>query len=205
MYDRRFEIYKSLINPRKLDLLEEALGPLNEPHPVIDKKSLVAELGRLEQEPNHKAWQYLLNVINLGLLEKLHTQDEASMSYEDEMQNMMETVTEMNPATTARLRKNLDIVPEDELLRRPIQFTEGCSLVTEHPSGKVFLNKNEVLVYEIDDENPSWKKFLFAIDNKQSTAQLMEGLGLDFEQIRDYFYLCLKEAILKIDSIDLIG
>jgi asparagine synthase (glutamine-hydrolysing) len=205
MYDRRLDIYKSLINPRKLDLLEEALGPLNEPHPVIDKKALVAELGRLEQEPDHKTWQYLLNVINLGLLEKLHTQDEASMSYENEIQTVMETVKEMNPATSNRLRKNLDIVPEHELLRRPIQFAEGCSLVQEHPSGKVFLNKNEVLVYEIDDENPSWKKFLFAIDNKQSTAQLMEGLGLDFEQIQDYFYLCLKEAILKIDSIDLIG
>ncbi len=199
-YDRRFEIYKSLINPHKLDLLEEALGPLNEPHPVIDKKALIAELQRLEREPNHKAWQYLLNVINLGLLEKLHTQDEASMGYEDEMQNMMETVSGMNPATTERLRKNLDIVAEEDLLRRPIQFAEGCSLVTEHPSSKVFLNKNEILVYEIDDENPSWKKFLFAIDHQQSTAELIKTLGIDFDDIREYFYLCLKETILEIDS-----
>lgn len=205
MYDRRFAIYHSLINPRKLDLLEEALGPLNEPHPAIDKKALVAELLRLEQEPNHKAWQYLLNVINLGLLEKLHTRDEASMGYEDAMQTVMETVTRMTPATTDRLRKKLDIVPEDELLRRPIQFAEGCSLVTEHLSGKVFLNKNEILVYEIDDENPAWNKFLLAIDNHQSTTQLMESLSLDFDHIRDYFYLCLKEAIFKIETVDSIG
>ena len=196
MYDRRLAFYNSLINPRKLDLLEEALGPLHEPHPVIDKMALVAELERLGQQPDYKAWQYLLNVLNLGLLEKLHLQDEASMCYEDEIQQVMETVTTINPTTTNRLRQQMDIVPEEALLRRPIQFADGCSLVTEHPSGKVYLNKNEILVYEIDEEDPAWRSFLFAIDNKRSTMQLLEAQAIDFEQIRDYFYLCLKEAIL---------
>lgn len=198
IYDRRLAFYNSLINPRKLDLLEEALGPLNELHPVIDKMALVAELERLGKQPDFKAWQYLLNVINLGLLEKLHLQDEVSMSYEDNVQSMMETVTELNPATTNRIRQHLDIVPEEVLLRRPIQFSEGCSLVTEHPSGKVYLNKNEILVYELDDENPAWRSFLFALDSKRSTTQILEALHIDFEQIREYFYLCLKEAILQV-------
>lgn len=198
MYDRRLAFYHALINPRKLDLLEEALGPLNEPHPVIDKMALVAELERLAQQPDYKAWQYLLHVINLGLLEKLHTQDEASMGYEDALQTMMETVTDLNPVRTNRLRENLDIVPEEDLLRRPIQFAVGCSLVTEHPSGKVYLNKNEILVYEIDEEEPDWRRFLFAIDNTRSSAQIIEALGIGFEQIRDYFYLCLKETILHV-------
>ncbi|MFM9950282.1 MAG: asparagine synthase-related protein [Saprospiraceae bacterium] len=197
MYDRRLAIYQSLVNPRKLDLLEEALGPLNEPHPVIDKIALITELERLTLKPEHKPWQYLLNVINLGLLEKLHLQDEASMGYEDALQTMMETVTELNPATTNRIRQNLDIVPEEALLRRPIQFAEGCSLVTEHPGGKVYLNKNEILAYEIDEEELAWRSFLFAIDNTRSTAQVLADLNLDFEQIKDYFYLCLKEAILQ--------
>lgn len=197
MYDRRRAIYESLINPHQLDLLEEALGPLHEPHPVIDKIALVAELERLTLQPDYKAWQYLLNVINLGLLEKLHTQDEVSMGYEDAMQTVMETVTELNPATANRLRKHLDIVPEEELLRRPLQFAEGCSLVTEHRSGKIYLNKNEILVYEIDEEEPAWRSFLWAIDNTRSTVQLLEDLNLDFEQIEDYFHLCLKEAIFQ--------
>jgi len=198
MYDQRLAFYNSLINPRKLDLLEEALGPLNEPHPVIDKMALMAELERLGKQPDFMAWQYLLNVINLGLLEKLHLQDEVSMNYEDDVQSMMETVTELNPATTNRIRQYLDIVPEEVLLRRPIQFSEGCSLVTEHPSGKVYLNKNEILVYELDDENPAWRSFLFALDSKRSTTQILEALHINFEQIREYFYLCLKEAILQV-------
>lgn len=198
MYDRRLAFYNSLINPRKLDLLEEALGPLSEAHPVIDKMALVAELERLGQQPDFKAWQYLLNVINLGLLEKLHTRDETSMNYEEEVQSLMETVTDLNSVTTNRLKKHLDILSEEELLRRCIQFAEGCSLVTEHPSGKVYLNKNEILIYEIDEGETDWRSFLFAMDGKRSTALLLEACSVDFEQIRAYFYLCLKEQIFQI-------
>lgn len=38
IYDHRFEEHRRMINPMKLDLLEEALGPIHESHPVIDKK-----------------------------------------------------------------------------------------------------------------------------------------------------------------------
>ena len=198
-YDHRFELYRFLISPGKLELLEEALGPLHEPHPVIDKKAFVAELERLTQKPDHKAWQYFLHVLNLGLLENLHTQDEASMRYEDEVEPLTELVMELSPPTKARISRALDILPEEELLSKPLQFVPGCSLVTEHPGGKVYINKNEILVYELEEENPLWRNFLFAIDNVRSAAQILQTLGAGFEQVREHFYLCLKEAILQAE------
>lgn len=195
-YDRRFQVYQTLIHPGNLDLLEEALGPINEPHPSIDKKALVVELHRLIEKPEHKAWQYLLNVINLGLLEKLHEQDENTMVYEEEVHTMMEAVTNLDRSATARLRQQFDIDPEETLLSRPLHFAEGCSLVTEYGSGKVFIQKNEILAYEIDQNEHLWYNFLFALDGTKSAKEILDTLNGDVEGIRDYFYLCLKEGIL---------
>ncbi len=199
-YDRRFEFYQSLINPGKLDLLEEALGPVQDAHPVIDKKALVAELNRLIEKPDHKAWQYLLNVINLGLMEKLHEQDENTMNYEDEVQNMMEAVSHLDRSATDRLRKQFDIDPEETLLARPLHFLEGCSLVTEHGSGRVFIQKNEILSYEIDENELLWSSFLFALDGTKSAKEILDTLSGDFESIREYFYLCINDGILGFET-----
>ena len=198
-YDHRFEMYRFLIGPDKLDLLEEALGPLQEPHPVIDKKAFLAGLQHLTQKPDYGAWQYFLHVLNLGLLEKLHAQDEASLRYEDEVEPLIEIITELSPPTKARICRELDIAPEEELLQKPLQFAPGCSLVTEHPGGTVYINKNEMLVYELNDENPLWRNFLFAINNNRSAAEILGALGADFTGIREYFYLCLEENILLIE------
>jgi asparagine synthase (glutamine-hydrolysing) len=198
MYDHRFQMYQSLLNPQKLDLLEEALGPVSEPHPAIDKKALVKELERLCREPNHIAWQYLFNVINLGLLEKLPFQNEASMQYEDELQPFLETLTVLNAPAFSRLSQGMDILPETELLVRPLHFCDGCSLVSEHRSGRTYINKNETLAYELDEENPAWRQFLFAIDGERSTTAILNEMAAGFDEIRDYFYLCLKEDILRV-------
>lgn len=171
---------------------------MDEPHPAIDKKALLAEMDRLIAQPDNKAWQYLLNVINLGLLEKLHEQDERSMGYEQDLQAVMDTISILDAPGTARLRLQFDIEPEADLLNRPLRFAEDCSLVTEHRSGKIYLNKKEVLAYEIEENERLWRDFLFAIDDERSTAQLLRDVQGEFDNIRDYFYLCLKEGILIV-------
>jgi len=199
IYDHRFEEHRRMINPMKLDLLEEALGPIHESHPVIDKKALVKELERLYTTPDHKAWQYLLNVINLGIMEQLHLQDERSLNYEKEIEPMTEVVEIIDALEISRLTKLLDIIPEDEILLKPLHFNENCSIVIEHGTGKEYIQKNEILVYELQTEEIHWRKFLFAINGQLSAKEILELNHSSIDEIRDYFNLCVKENILNFN------
>ncbi|MBK9271754.1 MAG: hypothetical protein IPM48_09140 [Saprospiraceae bacterium] len=196
IYDHRFEEHRRLIHPKKLDLLEEALGPLDQDHEVIDKKALVRELERLYNTPDHKAWQYLLNVINLGLLEKLHLQNESSIQYEIDIEPEIQFVPHFNETIKSQLVKAFEIISEQELLDKILKFQESCSIVIEKGTGREFIQKDESLVYELQADEMSWRSFIFSVDGIQSTSEILASKQLKFEDIRDYLFLCLKEKIL---------
>lgn len=160
---------------------------------------MIKELERLYTTPDHKAWQYLLNVINLGIMEQLHLQDERTLNYEKEIEPMTEVIKTIDVQETARLTKLLDIIPQDEFLLKPLHFNENCSIVIEHATGKEFIQKNEILVYELQAEEIHWRKFLFAINGKLSAQEILESNHSSINEIRDYFNLCIKENILNFN------
>lgn len=199
-YDKRVQTYEYMVRQEQGQLIREALGEWDEPHPVIDKKALLEEISRLEKQPDPIAWQYVMNVINLGILEKLAEQDDHSLDYETQLGPLVEHIAEWNPSSLAYCQKQQGIESEAAMLEQPLQFEEDCFLVKGAANGRLFISKDEMLVYEIDDESPSWERFLRAIDQQKSTREILAELQLPFDDIREYFYLCLKENILTTQA-----
>lgn len=196
LYDYRNDMYNALLPDNDLSLIEEALGSLNEPHPVIDKKRLVQSIHRMKEEPDQIEWQYLIHIINLGLLEKLADQDETSMSYEQTIDQPIEIFFDNTDQTRFFLEQALDIIPELELMEKAIQFEENCGLVRDTVKNTYFLFKNNILNYEIDDSNPEWKSFLLSIDQSKTTREILESKQIDFALIKEYYDTLIKEQIL---------
>ncbi len=195
-YDKRNELFAYLVNHEQHQLVWEALGEPGVEHPVVDKKALLSAIQRLTQNPDPVEWQYLLHIVNLGLLEKLADQDENSLNYERRLEERLERITAINPATLSQCYQHQGVLTESEIWEQTPVFVEGCALVHDPLNGCSYLVKNEVLVYEIEADNAPWKRFISAIDHRQTLRELIEGLQIDFEDIREYFYLCLKENIL---------
>jgi asparagine synthase (glutamine-hydrolysing) len=195
-YDTRHRLYPFLVSDQKGKLVEEALGHLDDYHPVINKKSLIEGIQRLTTNPDPVAWQYLLNLINLSLLEKLGEQDEASMFYEDQLTYQPQAFVSITPTVLSELNNLLEISDEAEILQQQLMFNKDCGLVVNALRNTTYLVKNDVLIYEIDEENKHWEIFLSQINNHKSTQQILDEMHIPFEEIREYFNLCLKEEIL---------
>ncbi|MFN0217168.1 MAG: asparagine synthase-related protein [Saprospiraceae bacterium] len=199
-YDKRMQTYAFMARYEDGLLIREALGEWNEPHPVIDKKALLAEIAQLEIHPDPIAWQYVINVINLGLLEKLAEQDDQSLDCETQLAPYVERIAEWSDRTLHYCKEQQGIITETALLEETVLFAEDCFLVQDVDRQRLFIVKNEVLVYEIEEENPAWEHFLKSIGQRRSTREILEELQLPFEDIREYFYLCIKENILTTQS-----
>ncbi len=195
-YDSRLRLYPFLVSDQQGKLVEEALGHLDHHHPVINKKSLMEGIQRLTTNPDPVAWQYLLNLINLSLLEKLGEQDEASMLYEDQLPYQPQAFVSITPTVLNELNDLLEISDEATILQQQLMFNKDCGLVMNSLNNTTYLVKNDVLIYEIDEENQHWKIFLSRIDNYKSAQHILDEIQIPFEEIREYFNLCLKEEIL---------
>jgi asparagine synthase (glutamine-hydrolysing) len=195
-YDLRFSLFNSLTSGPD-SLLEQAFGGRSMQHPVIDIEQLWARVEAMKQQPEIYEWQELIQIINLGLLEQLAGQDEASLHFEREME-APELIRFDKPAETKRsLEKRLAVKTEAELLAQPLQFAGGCGLMQDYKTGTLFLSKNNTLAYELDEEYAEWIALLKAIDGAKSTQQLLAETAGTFEDIREFFTLAMKEQLLS--------
>lgn len=194
-YDFRFALFNELTSGTD-SLLEEAFGDRNTPHPVIDKDQLWERVGAMKAKPEIYEWQELIQIINLGLLERLAEQDEAALDFEKDMEAPALIRFDKPAEKKQQLEKRLAVKSEAELLAQPLQFCEGCGLMQDFKTGVLFLSKHNTLAYELDAEYAGWIALLKAIDGQKSTQQILEETDGLFEEVREFFMLALKEQLL---------
>jgi len=195
-YDFRAELYTFLTTDGPSSLFHAAFGDFETPHPVIDKKMLYSRIQEMHKNPEILEWLNIMHIINLGLLEQIAEKNEQDLNYEVLM-DVPACISFDEPDTTiSQLRHNLDILTTDQLLNLPLKFAHNCSFLIDIKSNKYYLSKNNKLLYEVDQEYKHWKKFLMAIDNTQSTQQLLDATEITFADIEEFFTISLKEQIL---------
>jgi len=198
-YDFRFRLFDFLTSGAD-SLLEAAFGDRSTPHAVIDKEQLWDRVEALKRKPEIYEWQELIGIINLGLLEQMAGKNERDMDFERDM-NVPEAISFEDPAAAkATLQKRLSVKTDAEMLALPLKFAEGCALMQDYKTGTMFLAKNNALAYELDDEYVAWKALLQAIDGELSTEHILKGIGADFETVREFYMLALKEQILSLGT-----
>ena len=195
-YDFRFPLFKFLTSANGGELVKEALGDINEPHPVINKKALLNSIERLKKQPEILEWTYVMQIINLGLLEKLSEKNEHDLDYESSLEEPVKINFDNPSATKIFLEKKLAIKNAGEQLTKTLHFGEGCAFMYDKLNDKYFLAKNNSLAYEIEAEFIDWKNFLGKINNKLSTQQILDELNIKFETIEEFFQLSMNEQIL---------
>ena len=87
------------------------------------------------------------------------------------------------------------------MLDQPLQFVAGCALMQDYTTGTLFLARQNMLAYELDDEYPTWKALLQAIDGHKSTSRILKDIGADFDTVREFFMLAIKEQILTLGAV----
>jgi len=197
-YDNRVQQYKTFVNANNRAVVEELMANNGAIGTVISRQKLQAEVERLETSNDHMAWQYLLHVLNLGVLEKLPQQTENSMRYENVLNEGSMLIRTLDGPTLAQIEAKLDIVTEAQKMTSVIGFKSGSSLVVDRFSNALFLMKGNVMHYEIDEDELAWKAFLLGIDGQKSVSTLLQQTGGAYSDIRVYLDLCLKEGFLVL-------
>jgi len=195
-----FRINDYLTSANDMALVKEAFGDLDTPHPVIDKKALVARIKQLRQRPEIKEWNAVMQIINLGLLEQLADKTEQDMDMEA-ITGVPAVVSFADPgATRAYLEQRLSIKGIDDLLDGTLCFGDECSYVYDKLNDKYFLTKKNEMVYEIEKEYADWHTFLSRIDNKASARHILQELNVEFAVIEEFYKISLKEQILQVKT-----
>lgn len=199
VYDNRIDVYSALLETNNGALLDDMMDGLDNAHPAISKEGILKEIHFLKANPSIIRWEYLFNVLNLRLLEKLRDQDESSMHYESRLDGQIELITDYNEATRISLYQKLELPTDDQIIDMRVRFADGCSLMQNHFSKTLYLMKNDALSYEIDPVHETWVYFLTHIDGTSTTKDILQKKGFTFDEIKEFFSLCLKEEILSID------
>ncbi len=197
-YDNRIEQYKTFMNHNNRAVVEELMANNAVIGTVVSRRKLQAEVERLEKSSDLSGWQYLMHLLNLGVLEKLPQQTEASMRYEDVLNEGSLFVSTLDANTIAQLEARLNIVTEADKTASVIAFKPGSSLMADQFSNALFLVKDKVLQYEIDEEEPKWKSFLLGIDGQKTVGNILQQTGGAYSDIKAYLDLCLKEGFLVL-------
>lgn len=195
-YDFRIPLYNYLTS--KTNLLEEALGNFNEPHPVINKPALFKKIQQLQQKPNILEWINIIEIINLALLEKMIDKDEQDMNIEMLIDVPQEVSFTDKKKAIHFLEKELSIQKIDT--HKTISFCENCYLLFDESHKKYYLSKENTLVYEIEDQYPEWKNFLLHIDNEKSIQQIAKELGIHYSSIKEFLGIAIDDEILCIST-----
>jgi asparagine synthase (glutamine-hydrolysing) len=199
-YDSRLAHFQSFLNHNNRAVVEELMANNAVIGNIISRKKLQAEVEKLEKSSDMRAWQYLLKLLNLGVLEQLPQQTEASMEYESVLNQDSMWVSKIDADTVATIEEKLAIATKSQILHSIIAFEDDSFLITKKANHVLCLVKDNILKYEVDEAEPDWKNFLLAIDGKQTISQILTHLRINYEDIELYLGMCLKEEILKIES-----
>jgi len=192
-YDLNFKLFNFLTaTPEKI--IEEALGDINQPHPVINKKELVKKIIKLQQEPQISEWYDVMHIINTGFLAQLPYKDEKDLDIESSMHEVQEILFDDVEKTKVFLQERLSIKKEKIDLEKPLSLAEGCLLLHDKTSDKYFLAKDNTLAFEIEEQ--PWIDFLNTIDNQKSIQQLLNETKIEYGAIEEYLDTAVKEKIL---------
>jgi asparagine synthase (glutamine-hydrolysing) len=194
--DFRFELFNFLTGDDPQKIVEEALGAIDQPHPVINKKVVVQRIKKLQAAPEIYEWLEIMYIINLGLLEQLFSKTEKDMDMEDSMKELQEINFEDAEETNLFLEKTLAVEKEIIDLQKPLLFTEGSSLLFDKLSNKYFLSKGNVLKFEIEEQYGDWILFLNAINNRWSVQEILDELKIVYADIEEFLNLSVEEKIL---------
>lgn len=193
-HDKRASMYTYLLSHNNYALIHEALE--NNRH-IVNIPAILLELEALKINPHPIRFEYLMHLINLGLLEKLGDQDEISLDFESELDPLIENMSPWSEEKSKSCRKKLKISSEDEILNQTLAFYPNCSLVQDAFNQKHYLVKDEVLIYEIDNDQTSWLTFLESINNHRSVSEILQLKEISIEEVRDHFNTCIKERIIQ--------
>ncbi len=199
-YDNRIAQYKSFVSHNNREVVEELMANNGVIGTVVSRQKLQAEVERLEKTDDVHGYLYLLNLLNLGVLEKLPQQTEQSMRYEDVLNEGTLFVSTLDADSIAQIEAKLNIVTEADKLTSVVAFKPGSSLVADRFSNALYLVKDKVLQYEIDEAELAWKSFLLGIDGQQTIMDILTQTGAAYADVQAYLDVCLKEGFLVLTN-----
>lgn len=192
--DLHFKLFNFLTGEEPAKIVEDSLGPMDQPHPVINKQELVRGIKRLQQQPRLSEWFDVMHIINLGFLAQLPFKTESDMDIESSMIEVLEVLFDEEGKTTVLLAERLSLKKEQIDLKKPLLFADDACLLQDLVNDKYFLSRDNVLLYEL--EEPPWIWFLKAIDNQKNSEEILNELAILYTTIEEYLHTAIKEKIL---------
>ncbi|MBK8954178.1 MAG: hypothetical protein IPM34_01290 [Saprospiraceae bacterium] len=194
-YDKRAVMYRFLLEQDNHKLIAEALEKNSD---IIDIDKLLLDFEEIKYQNQPVKFEYLMHVINLGLLELLPGQDESELDMETDLDAAIEMMYPWSAASAQSCKNKLNILEEADMLELQLSFAPQCSVVQDILQKKFYIVKDEILIYELDESQQDWFCFINHIDNLKSCNSILSELDIHFESIRDHFYLCIREKILQL-------
>lgn len=199
-YDKRKPLYTYLLERDQYSLIYEALEQNKD---IFDIEACITEFDTIKNQQHNIRYENLMHLVNLGLLEQLALKDESDMDMESELDPFIEDMNPWNESKSIYCRSKLKILNEPDLLSMKISFSPNCFLVHQQQENIYYIAKDDVLVYAIVSEKDEWIRFLNAINGGLSSSDILQNNQIEFNNIREYFTLCIREKIFELNSTTL--
>ncbi|MEP7196109.1 MAG: asparagine synthase-related protein [Saprospiraceae bacterium] len=197
VYNNYFKMYNHFVTHNDQQLLKDAFGDLSKEHEVIDLKKLLNKINHLQHSPDLVTWEYVFHIINLGLLEQLKYQDEQSLNFESKQDKIEVFQFDDKGENLAELKVKFGIKSQEELWLLPLKFNVDCGLIYNELQAKHYLIKNNILSYEIEEDQKTWKSFLSLINQHRNTNEILDAGQIEWNEIKDYYYQILNEGFIS--------
>ncbi|RKR91078.1 asparagine synthase (glutamine-hydrolysing) [Micromonospora pisi] len=179
-------------------LLEEALsGP--GARMFVDIDNARATLRRLEADPGNGHVEFLLRVVNLGLLEQMAAcPPSAPVDAAAAAIPVRLPVTDWaadTPRIDAEVLRRVDID-----LTTVLAVADPVLLLTSpHDPQTCFVTVNGSIEYVVDAEDaPDWCRLLLAVDGTRTVASLLDEIGCGVDAVRDPLTEALELGVLTV-------
>lgn len=179
-------------------LLEEALASPGGQR-FLRPDAMRDMLRRLEREPEPWDFEYLLRMVNLGLLDQmareLPTPPAQVPAYRIMTSVPVEDWDRDSAAVATRIGQRPQLAPDGV-----VEFAEDVLLVHEPDAPeRLYIAVDGAFEFVVDrDDNPDWWGFLRAVDGKKTFAELLEDVSDPQDAVVDMVREAIESRVLTV-------
>lgn len=196
-----YRMFARMLAQDDASLVEQALNAPGAKQ-FLDPDGVRAALRSLVADPGAGNLEFLLHVVNLGLLEQMS----ASLPAPPVMQPtgpVSQSVAVRDWDTERDALGALVLRPNPPSPNDRVWLPEGTLLLRDGDDADTwYLAVDGKIEYVLDDrEAPGWRCFLQALDGSRDIAAALAAAGVAYEAVADLLSESVDEGVLNVDSV----
>ena len=190
-----------MIKQNSGELLSDALSSPGAAY-WLEPDAVASTVDLLDSDPSHSSMEYLLGVINLGLLDNLIDSLPRTFESRDLVDSPIELSVDDWDESSNAIRDAVvfvDTVSDNSVIGRREDIKLLMDLETD--SSALVLAVDGELAFSFEDEDSEvWRRIFLALQESNSISELASCLDLEVERVRRYVVEGIEAGVLEVLS-----